>query len=86
MGAKLSVNAIKGRKRPALRDRCPQCCGPTLASPGRMRVADDGTEVRCAYRCRSCGHVWAAGWRADAFSPQELAAIVAQGAVLAGVR
>jgi len=51
-----------------------------------MRVADDGTEVRCAYRCRSCGHVWAAGWRADAFSPQELAAIVAQGAVLAGVR
>lgn len=70
----------------ALLDRCPSCDGPESVSPGRIRVTDDGSEVRCAYYCRSCGHVWAAGHRTEAYSTAELAAVVAQGAALAGVR
>lgn len=55
-------------------------------APGRIRPTDDGAEIRCAYHCRNCGHVWATGWRAENFAPAELAAIVSHGAVLAGAR
>lgn len=73
-------------KRTPLSDTCPQCCGPRPVPPGRMRVTDDGTEVRCSYHCGNCGNVWAAGWNASILSPKELAAVVSQGAKLAGAR
>lgn len=47
---------------PALRDRCPKCCGLPAVTPHEYQADDD--HVRCEYRCPNadCGHEWVARW------------------------
>lgn len=71
----MSVTTIRGRKRPALLDRCPRCCASVPAGPARMQLTDDQAAIRATYRCRFCAHSWLTSWNASAFTAAELAGV-----------